>query len=133
MPTFITNQLVRDKRVEMLESDGSTKVAHRKLDAAELLHHLRGKLMEEATEAALADDMDEMAKELADVLEVVEGVAAASGVGMDKVLAAKEARLAKLGGFGQGVFSETVTVQAGSEAEAYHRQYPEKYVEIPEA
>lgn len=133
MPTFITNQLVRDKRVDMLQSDGSTKVAYRTLDAAELLHHLRGKLMEEATEAALADDTEEMAKELADVLEVVEAFAAASGVSMAKVAEVKAERFAKLGGFGQGVFSETVTVKAGSPAEEYHRQYPEKYVEVSDA
>ncbi|MCP5405065.1 MAG: nucleoside triphosphate pyrophosphohydrolase [Pseudomonadaceae bacterium] len=127
----MTQQLVRDKRVEMLEADGCT-VQQRRLSPAELVHQLRGKLMEEATEAALADDKDELAKELADVLEVVEALALAGEIGMDKVQEVKQARFDKLGGYGLGVFSETVTVKAGSESEAYHRQFPDKYKEVEE-
>lgn len=129
MPTFEINQLVRDKRVKLFEAEGC-KVQHTLLSETEMDDALRGKLMEEATEAALADEESELLKEVADVLEAAMALAALNGFSMDDVLAKVAERKQALGGFEGRTYIEQLTAPEGSETAAYHRANKDKYKEV---
>ena len=129
MPTFAINQLVRDNRVMLFEADGC-KVAHTKLSGPEFDDALRAKLMEEATEAALTDEVDDVVKECADILEVMSALLKLHGKTVEDLMAVAAGRKAKLGGFEARTYIETLTAPEGSETCAYHKANADKYEEI---
>ncbi|MFZ2587445.1 MAG: nucleoside triphosphate pyrophosphohydrolase [Alphaproteobacteria bacterium] len=129
MPTFRIEQLVRDKRVPLFEADGC-KVAHTMLSGPEFDDALRAKLMEEATEAALTDDVDELVKECADLMDVMAALVKLQGKTVEDVLRVAEERKAKLGGFEGRTYIETLTAPEGSETCAYHKANSDKYEEV---
>jgi predicted house-cleaning noncanonical NTP pyrophosphatase (MazG superfamily) len=130
MPIFQTNLLIRDNRLEQFEQQGC-KVQWHTLSDEDLSNQLRGKLMEEATEAALAADAGDMLKEFADLAEVMDTLATLNGLSFHDILEAKAKRRAALGGFEKRIFSQSINAPEGSETAAYHRQYPDKYPELP--
>ena len=68
---FRTNILVRDKRIEEMESIGIL-VDYKKLSQEEYIKALRKKVVEEAQEVADEEDRDKLVYELADLREVVQ-------------------------------------------------------------
>lgn len=90
------DKLVRDRIPEIIAEHGRA-CETRVLDAEEYRKALLAKLVEEAEEAA-ADD-GELAKELGDVLEVVDAVVAAYGLDRGALEALRAKRRASRGGF----------------------------------
>ena len=129
MPTFKTDQLVRDKRLGWLQKKGIS-VAHERVTGEAYITALKEKLLEEATEAHEAKTDAELLKELSDVQETIYALVKAYGHAVEDLEREVQDRKADLGSFDHGVYIKTVTVEAGSEDEDYYRQHPEKYPEV---
>ncbi len=93
------NKLVRDRIPEIIAHTGR-RYEVRVASPAEARILLRAKLIEEAQEAAASHE-DDLIKELADVLEVVDALAAAYGLDREALLATQAQRRQDRGGFAQ--------------------------------
>jgi len=100
------HKLVRDGIPRIIEA-GRGQPVTRVLDRAEYLVALRAKLVEEAEEARSAPDK-QLRSELADVLEVLQALAAAHGMSWEDVVAEAARKRDERGGFDQRVFLEYV-------------------------
>lgn len=122
-------KLVRDKSVENMEAKG-TEVLWHTLPAAERPSHLLEKLLEEqqeVREAVAADNKDDICAELADMLELLHALAAATGTTMAEVEAARQGKLHRRGGFENGIYVDTITCPKGSFYDLYCAKDPVKY------
>ncbi|MBA4014366.1 MAG: hypothetical protein C0481_21115 [Phenylobacterium sp.] len=122
---FRVQKLIRDRLPEIMRGQGLA-VFDRRLDDAEFVSALGDKLVEEANEARLANP-DEIAGELADVLEVVHALAAAHGLSLQEVEVARLAKRAERGGFDARVYNAAVEATDGLPAAAYYLARPLQY------
>lgn len=93
-------KVVRDAIPQNIAARGE-RVSFARLASSEALIALVGKLIEEGMELADAREDSQKLEELADVLEVVRGLAATIKVDWDDLLRAASAKRAKRGGFEQ--------------------------------
>jgi predicted house-cleaning noncanonical NTP pyrophosphatase (MazG superfamily) len=93
-------KLIRDRIPEILEAEGLRYVVAR-LDDEAFRAALLAKLLEEAGEAAVAADADALARELADLYEVIDAVLGLHGLDRDVVRALQARRREERGGFGR--------------------------------
>jgi predicted house-cleaning noncanonical NTP pyrophosphatase (MazG superfamily) len=100
------HKLVRDGIPRIIAADAGQPVT-RVLDHAGYRAALRTKLMEEAGEAQAAPD-GQLRSELADVLEVLQALAAAYGMSWEDVVAEAARKRGERGGFDQRIFLEYV-------------------------
>jgi len=100
------HKLVRDQIPEIIAAAGRQPVT-RVLDRAGYQAALRTKLLEEAREAQAAPD-GQLASELADVLEVLEALAAAHNMSWEDVMSEAGRKRAERGGFDRRIFLEYV-------------------------
>jgi len=99
----IYNKLVRDKIPEIIEADGKkceTRIAAKE----ELIELLEAKLKEEAAEFNEARNLEE----LADLMEVIFGLAKALGYSEDELLKKRETKKEQRGGFKEGIVLKKV-------------------------
>jgi len=101
----IYNKLVRDKIPEIIEKDGE-KPFIRILDDVEYRKELKKKIKEEAEELSLAENNQDLIKEIGDVLEVLEYIEKSFGLDKEEILKVKEERKQKRGGFDKKIFLE---------------------------
>ena len=94
-------KLLRDKIPATIAAGGET-VIEAKLAKADLHLGLAGKLIEEMEEFLRASDAQEQAAEIADMLEVIKGLAAASGHSWAKIDRIAKEKAGKRGGFKDG-------------------------------
>jgi predicted house-cleaning noncanonical NTP pyrophosphatase (MazG superfamily) len=99
----IYNKLVRDKIPEIIEADGK-KCEIRIAGKEEHLQLLEAKLLEEAAEFNEAKNLEE----LADLMEVVFGLAKVLGYREEELLKRREAKKEERGGFDEGLVLEKV-------------------------
>ncbi len=107
-----TGKLVRDRIPEIIEATG-VEPQVRSLQGDELLDALIAKLGEEAAELRAAKD-SERVEELADVLEVIDALAAHLGISVQEVQQTAEIKRALRGGFGKGLWLATPSNDAGN-------------------
>jgi len=100
------HKLVRDQMPEIIVAAGRQPVT-RVLDQADYQAALRTKLLEEAHEAQAAPD-GQLASELADVLEVLQALAAAHDMSWEDVVSEAGRKRAERGGFANRIFLEYV-------------------------
>ena len=100
------NKLVRDQIPEIIAAAGRQPMT-RVLDQADYQAALRTKLLEEAREAQSAPD-GQLASELADVLEVLQALAAAHDMSWEDVVSEARSKRAERGGFDHRIFLEYV-------------------------
>jgi predicted house-cleaning noncanonical NTP pyrophosphatase (MazG superfamily) len=100
------NKLVRDRIPEIIEADGHRAVT-RVLDEDSYRAALLEKLTEEAHEARQAP-AGQLGGELADVLDVLQALAAAHGLSWNDVLAIAARKRAERGVFDNRIFLEYV-------------------------
>ena len=100
------HKLVRDGIPRIIEAGGGQPVT-RVLDQAGYLTALRAKLMEEAEEAQTASG-GQLRSELADVLEILQALAAAHGMSWEDVVAEAARKRDERGGFDERIFLEYV-------------------------
>lgn len=98
------DKLVRDGIPEVIAKAGKKAVWHQEKDAKALFHRLQHKLQEEATEYRSNPCMEE----LADLAEVLDGMAHQQGISMEEVLRVKAQKRQERGGFEQGIVLERV-------------------------
>ncbi len=103
--TKIYNKLVRDKIPEIIKKDGEMPFI-RILNDEEYKEELKKKAKEEVEELLLAKDNSELAKEIGDVLEVLEHIEKAFGLNKEEILKIKDERKQKRGGFNKKIFLE---------------------------
>jgi predicted house-cleaning noncanonical NTP pyrophosphatase (MazG superfamily) len=104
------HKLVRDKIPAIIQAAGhqpSTRI----LDERDYQTALLAKLLEEAQEAHAAPAQD-LASELADVLEVLQALVASQGVTWDELLSLAARKRAERGGFDDRIYLDYVE-QAG--------------------
>lgn len=92
------NKLVRDRIPEIITATGEQAVT-RTLNANELVPALKRKLIEEAQEVAAAEPPHAVVIELADVLEVVYALAAATGQSPSELEETRKTRAESRGTF----------------------------------
>jgi predicted house-cleaning noncanonical NTP pyrophosphatase (MazG superfamily) len=100
------HKLVRDRIPAIIAADGGQPVT-RVLDHAGYEAALRAKLLEEAHEAQAAPD-GQLVSELADVLEVLQALAAAHDMGWEDVVSEASRKRVERGGFDHRIFLEYV-------------------------
>lgn len=91
-------KLIRDRIPEVLEAEG-LRYEVVPLDGEGFRAALLAKLLEEAGEAAAAADTDALAKELADLYEVIDAVLELHGLDRDALRALQARRREERGGF----------------------------------
>ena len=91
------NKLVRDKIPEIIRNFGN-QCEISILKDVEYIEALRQKLVEEANEAATAVP-DELAQELADVMEVIDALMAATGIELETVKEIQQVKRSQRGRF----------------------------------
>jgi predicted house-cleaning noncanonical NTP pyrophosphatase (MazG superfamily) len=91
------NKLVRDKIPEMIRTSGN-QCETTTLSNIDYIKALRQKLVEEAEEVAIAKD-NELAEEVADVMEVIEALMAATGIEPETVKEIQQVKRSQRGGF----------------------------------
>lgn len=96
------NKLVRDRIPEIIRQSND-RCEIRRLSEAEYRQALREKLIEEAREAAEANDDAQLVTELADLYEVINAVMETYGISSESVIAEQEKRRAERGGFQQRI------------------------------
>jgi predicted house-cleaning noncanonical NTP pyrophosphatase (MazG superfamily) len=100
-------RLVRDGALRSWTVPGAE---HQVRPVANIEEHrvlLKQKLLEEVGEVIFATNRDELLKELADLLAVMESVASVSGLDWEQVLLKTDARQLQSGGFTKGLVWET--------------------------
>jgi predicted house-cleaning noncanonical NTP pyrophosphatase (MazG superfamily) len=102
----VCRKLVRDRIPEIIRSEGRRPVT-RVLDEASYRQALLAKLIEEAQEASHATP-DDLAGELADVLEVLRALTGTAGMSWPQLLALADDKRSRRGGFGSRIYLESV-------------------------
>jgi predicted house-cleaning noncanonical NTP pyrophosphatase (MazG superfamily) len=104
----IYNKLVRDRIPEIIKKDNSIPVT-RILNEDEYRRELVYKLLEESIETVKARfDKKELKKEIGDVYEVIDTIIEAYGLDGNEIMALKQERKEKRGGFRKKIFLEYV-------------------------
>jgi predicted house-cleaning noncanonical NTP pyrophosphatase (MazG superfamily) len=98
----VHQKLVRDNIPETIRNKGESVLAY-SADSAEREALLRAKLVEEALEVLRAVDSGEVTEELADLMEVVDGLRRALGIEEAEVRTAMDRKREKRGGFEDAV------------------------------
>lgn len=112
----IYNKLVRDKMIDIYKHDVENKISTsaysvRYMDKVETLEKLKDKLLEEAQEVFEAynkDDKTHLKEEIADVIEVIDAILYHNDISLQEVLAIRDAKKEKKGGFEKGLYLESI-------------------------
>ncbi len=90
----------------------------RYMEREETLDRLKDKLLEEAKEVFEAygnEDKTHLKEEIADVIEVIDAILYHNNISLPEVLALRDAKKEKKGGFESGLFLESIDYFDGSE------------------
>lgn len=112
----IFNKLVRDKMIDIYKHDVENKISAsdysvRYMEPHETLEKLKDKLLEESQEvfeAYTEIDKTHLKEELADVIEVIDAMLYHNKISLEEVLAIRDAKREKRGGFETGLFLESI-------------------------
>lgn len=97
------NKLVRDKIPEKIERNGEDAITVQ-LEKNILGQLLKRKLVEESLEVLDAENSEDLIAELADVLEVIDGILQQQDINLQEVLKRKQKKREKVGGFERGIY-----------------------------
>lgn len=97
------NKLVRDKIPEKIQQNGEDAIAAQ-LEKHVLSQLLRRKLVEESLEVLDSERKEDIIVELADVLEVLDGIINQYQIDINSILSQKEKKREKAGGFEKGIY-----------------------------
>ena len=111
----VYNKLVRDKMIDIYKHDIENQISAsdykvRYLSREETLEELKNKLLEEAQEVfeAYGKDGEHLKEEIADLIEVIDAILYHNGIKLDDVLAIRDQKKEKRGGFEKGLYLETI-------------------------
>ncbi|HHT73598.1 MAG TPA: nucleoside triphosphate pyrophosphohydrolase [Firmicutes bacterium] len=100
----VYDKLVRDRIPEIINANGK-KCRFSQVSGEQLIAGLEAKLLEEWREFL---DSERDVEELADILEVIDGLAAHLGSSFEEVLQLKDRKRSERGGFDDGIWLEWV-------------------------
>lgn len=103
------NKLVRDKIPEMLDKNGG-ETETQILDDEKYIECLFKKLTEECEEVISADSKENLAEELADLLEVMRAISKTNNINFAEVEKIRTAKKEKRGGFDRKIFLKSSNV-----------------------
>ena len=129
MVKFVCNKLGRDKGLEGFKAEGITP-QYKILRDQELCEALLRKLIEESNEVCGADGREALTAELADLLEVIDGLCKAYGISFQEITRIKEKKRQERGGFETGLYIETIEMDESNPKVKHFRASPDKYQEI---
>ena len=109
MERKIFNKLVRDKIPEMLDKNGG-ETETEILDNEKYIGCLFNKLKEECEEVITADSKENLAEELADLLEVMNAVAKTNNIDFAEIENIRTAKKEKRGGFERKIFLKSSNI-----------------------
>ena len=112
--------------------DSRVLVGEKELSRGEKLFHLKQKMLEEAEEVFDAKSREELVEELADILEVIDGIRKFADISEEEILEQKRTKLEKSGGFEDSRFCTSIKVPEGHYLVEYCRKNPKQYPEIEE-
>ena len=101
-------RLVRDRALENWVVPGAEHQVRPVESIEEHVQLLRSKLLEECGEVILAQSVDELLKEMADVVTVLEAMANSAGITWQEVIDMVNQRIGQSGGFVMGMVWETI-------------------------
>lgn len=126
--TFKQNKLVRDKIIELMQSNGS-KMYWFTLQDKDFIKQLKIKLIEEAQEV-LHSNKNNIIDELADVMELVDYLAQLHDINNEQLQQAKNNKREEKGGYEKRIFLTFAEHPKDSPQERYCLADPEKYPEV---
>lgn len=129
MITFKCDKLVRDNTLKRFE-EADVTAQHKIVSNKDLIDALNCKLIEEAYEVQDAKSRQEVVEELADLLEVIDGLCKGHGISLEDIIAEKKAKIAQRGSFDQGIYIDTIQMSKDNPKAAYFRAAPDKYPEV---
>ncbi len=120
---IVYNKLVRDKMIDIYKHDVEERISAggysvRYMEKEETLERLKDKLLEEAKEVFEAygeNDKSHLKEEIADVIEVIDAILYHNNIELKEVLALRDAKKEKKGGFETGLFLESIDYFDGKE------------------
>lgn len=120
---IVYNKLVRDKMINIYKRDVEEKMSAsgysvRYMEREETLVKLKDKLLEEAQEVFDAyneSDKSHLKEEIADVIEVIDAILYHNKISLEEVLALRDAKKERKGGFETGLFLESIDYFDGKE------------------
>ena len=112
----IYNKLVRDKMIDIYKHDVENKISASAFDVEylspqETLQKLKDKLVEESQEVFESYDLPDktpLKEELADVIEVIDAILYHNKFTLSEVLAIRDAKKEKRGGFEKGIYLKSI-------------------------
>lgn len=130
MTKFRLNKLVRDK-IPKINEDMGIKVSLKSLGSDEYRIALMNKLTEEVNELKSAKGKG-VAKEIADILEVIDAVIVLSNIDQADISLYRSDRFKEAGGFGGRKFITTLEFLDGYDGPwvDYYRKDPNRFPEI---
>jgi len=123
---FGMHKLVRDKILERFEK-ADIPTAWKKLSLEEHISALKDKLVEEAQEVVEADNLDDLAHEIADVKEVLDVLTAKVNIAKEQLEKIQRKKAEERGSLEQGLYIEYVDIAYGTEWYDYCARDPKKY------
>jgi predicted house-cleaning noncanonical NTP pyrophosphatase (MazG superfamily) len=129
MIKFLCNKLGRDKGLEGFKAEGITP-KYKILNGQEWQDALKNKLLEECHEVSTAHNKQEVISELADTLEVIDGICKAYDISHEEVEQAKAKKYHERGGFEKGLYIESLEMEPDNPKVQHFRASPDKYPEI---
>jgi predicted house-cleaning noncanonical NTP pyrophosphatase (MazG superfamily) len=125
--TFKINKMSRDKDPVNMQLDSMQVHLKTNISQQQIYAYFKAKLVEESLEVQEAVTKDELIEELADCLEVIQGLCKAFALPMEQILDVKQKKRNKRGGFEEGMIIDTVDIPEDHiQAEIFGNQ-PEKY------
>jgi predicted house-cleaning noncanonical NTP pyrophosphatase (MazG superfamily) len=95
-------KLIRDKIADFVLKERGETLNTRIASQEELLGFIKNKVLEEANEVVEAKNVEELAEEIGDLLEVIKALAINQDI-VDLVFSKREAKFLERGGFENGV------------------------------
>lgn len=126
---YKVDKLVRDKILQISAEEGITTFA-RKLENEEYVKCLNDKLIEEAYETVKAKDKLSLLEELADLLEVLNSIAAINNIKFKKIEEARLKKKEERGGFKDKIYLHSIEMPQDHPKVAYYIARSEQYPEI---
>ncbi len=127
--SFLFDKLVRDKVLERCKARGM-QTKYEFLEGEQYIAALKAKLLEEVQEVLAEQEPAEVAKEMADVLEVFTALQQAIGLADEKLAELRQAKNAKRGAFSKGLYMHSISMQADNKFIEYYEKNADRYPEI---
>ena len=126
---FKFDKLIRDNIPKICKAE-DIDLNYRTLNSGEHINALKDKLVEEATEILNAKTKDEIAEEIADVLEVIDALKKVANISEDEILKQKDDKLNFKGSYYDGIYGNYVNIDSNHELTAYYLSEKDRYPEI---